>query len=178
MKVSEGSKIMSRAEPFAYRWDLEVGAMIPMRGAAAARKFQDQKVYWLVEAKLVDPSDASKRQMFAVLNKAWPSLPENMRDAYPTMDALRKRALIQAGFYDEVAIEVGDAATAGRLVTSLKRQNDFSHVRIQDGHVFQRTAKSIKDMEKEEFERAKQAVFEIVAEMLGVTVEELTKQGD
>lgn len=168
---------MPQIEPFAFKWDPDRGVMIPLRVAAAARTFREG-VYWLVEAKLQEASDASRRQMFAVLNRAWQSLPEDLKETYPTMDALRKRALIQANFYDETIIEVGDAATAGRMVTSLRRQNDMSHVRIEGGHVFQRTAKSIKDMDKETFEAAKQAIFEIVAELIGVTVDELTKQGD
>lgn len=168
---------MSQIEPFAFRYDGE-GEMRALRVAAADRTFTIGAVYWLVEAKLVEASDASRRHLFAVLHKAWQSLPEDLKETYPTMDSLRKRALIQGGFYDEVIIEVGDAATAGRMVTSLRRQNDMSHVRIQDGAVFQRTAKSIKDMDKDMFERAKQSCFEIIAELIGVTVDELTKQGD
>lgn len=167
---------MPRIEPAAFKWDGRV--MVPMRHRFAERTYVVDKVYWLVEAHLMDASDSSKRHLFAVLNKAWQSLPENLKDAYPTMDALRKRALIEAGYYDEMATEVGDAATAGRIITSLRRQNDFSYVFRKDGHVFQRTAKSIKDMDKETFEAAKQKVFEIVAELIGVSVDELTKQGD
>lgn len=165
------------SEPFAFRYDGE-GDMKALRVAAADRTFVIGRIYWLVEAKLHEATDASRRHFFAVMHKAWQSLPEDLKDTYPTMDALRKRAFIQAGHFDEIVTEVGDAATAGRIVTSLRRQNDFSHVRIEGGHVFQRTAKSIKDMEKEPFEDAKQKSFEIVADLLGITVDELTKQGD
>ena len=152
--------------------------MEPMRPRAADRIFVVGQVYWLTEAKSLEPSGRSWRQMWAVLQKAWASLPEDLREAYPDAQVLRDKALIEAGFYDEVAIEVGNAAAAGALATSLKRINQWSHVRIQNGYVFQRTAKSMKNMEAEEFNRAKQAVFDAVADLLGITVDELTKQGD
>lgn len=168
---------MSQIDPFAFRYDGE-GDMKALRVAAADRTFVIGRIYWLVEAKLHEATDASRRHMFAVLNKAFQSLPESLHDLYPNMDALRKRALITAGFYEETEISGATPAQSGQLVTSLRRQNSLSHVRIEDGVVYQRTAKSIKDMERDEFERAKQAIFEIVAELIGVTVDELTRQGD
>lgn len=115
--------------------------------------------------------------MWAVLGSAFDSLPEDGQQ-FADADAFRKHLLILAGHYNETSIEVGDAATAGRIVTSLRRQDALSHVRIQDGIVYQRTAKSMKDMGKEEFENAKRGIIELAAELIGVTVDELTKQGD
>lgn len=167
---------MSRTEPAAFKWDGHV--MVPMRLRAAERAYVVDRVYWMVETKDNKLGSPSWRHMWAVLGKAWDSLPEDLHGEYPDADALRKRALISAGYFDEVAIEVGDAATAGRMVTSLRRQNSFSHVRIQDGVVYQRTAKSQKEMDPETFEQSKSGIFEIIADSLGVTVDELTKQGD
>lgn len=164
------------AEAFPFQWS--GSAMEPMRPKAADKVFVVGKIYWMTEAKSLEPSTKSFRHLWAVLQSAWASLPEDLREAYPDADVLRQKALIERGHYDEIAIEVGDAATAGRLATSLKRMNCWSHVRIQGGHVFQRTAKSMKDMEAEEFQRAKDGVFGVVADLLGVTVDELTKQGE
>lgn len=162
--------------PMAFRW---TGAeMEPLRPRAASTIYETNQIYWFQEAKSLEPSGRSWRHLWAVLQSAWASLPEDLREAYPDADVLRQKALIERGHFDEIAIEVGDAATAGRLATSLKRMNCWSHVRIQGGHVFQRTAKSMKAMEADEFNIAKQDVFEVVADLIGVTVDELTKQDE
>jgi hypothetical protein len=152
--------------------------MIPLHSASARRSYTVGRIYWLQEAPLVEATDRSRRHQFAILRKAWQSLPEDLKDVYPDTEALRKRALIQAGFYDETAIEGVTAEQAGALVASLRRKDIFSHVRIQDGVVFQRTAKSQKTMERDEFERSKQAIIAIAADLIGVDVETLLEQGE
>lgn len=164
------------AEAFPFQWS--GSAMEPMRPKAADKVFVVGKIYWMTEAKSLEPSTKSFRHLWAVLQSAWASLPEDLREAYPDVDSLRQRALIQAGFYVESIFDVGSAASAGALATSLRRINAFSHVMIRGGVVYQRTAKSMKDMEAEEFQRAKDGVFGVVADLLGVTVDELTKQGE
>jgi hypothetical protein len=154
------------------------GHMVPLHRGGAARRFRENEIVWLQEAPLVEATDRSRRHMWAILSKAWASIPEDLKDAYPNTDALRKRALIAAGFFDEVAIEGVTPAQAGALVTSLRRKDVFSHVRIQNGVVFQRTAKSQKMMERDEFERSKQAICQIAAELIGVDLETLLEQGE
>lgn len=167
---------MSQIDAYAFQW-LE-GVMVPLHRAGAARKFVEHSVYWLSEVPLVEATDRSRRHQFAILRKAWASLPESLRETYPDAEALRKRALIAAGFFDETAIEGVTLAQGGALVTSLRRQDVFSHVRIEDGVVFQRRAKSQKTMERDEFERSKKAILEICADLIGVTYDELLEQGE
>lgn len=166
---------MTLTTPLAFRWDGD--AFVPLHKRAADRTLIVDRNYWLVEAKSQEYSGQSWRHMWAVIGKAHDSLPEGSKQ-YADADAFRKDLLIIAGFYNETSIEVGDAATAGRIVTSLRRQDALSHVRIQGSFVYQRTAKSMKDMGKEEFENAKRAIIELAAERIGVTVDELTKQGE
>lgn len=163
-------------EAFSFQW--REGVMVPLHRGGAARKFRENAIYWLQEAPLVEATDRSRRHQFAILNKAWASLPEELKDTYPNVEALRKRALIAAGFFDEVAIEGVTPEQAGALVASLRRKDVFSHVRIQGDCVFQRTAKSQKTMERDDFERSKQKILEIAAELIGVDVETLLEQGE
>lgn len=167
---------MSQTEAWSFQY--VDGVMVPMHRAGVARKFRENQIVWFQEAPLVEATDRSRRHQFAILNKAWQSLPENLKDTYPNMEALRKRALIAAGFFDETAIEGVTPAQAGALVASLRRQDVFSHVMIEDGVVFQRRAKSQKTMERDEFEASKKAIIEIAAELIGVDVETLLEQGE
>jgi hypothetical protein len=167
---------MSQTEAFAFRYEGD-GEMRALRQVAADRTYVCGRTYWLVEARTQEYSSKSWRHLWAVLSKAFDSLPEGS-DLWPDVDAFRKHLLLVAGFYNEVDIEVGDTATAGRIATSLRRIDGLSHVQVFNGHILQRTAKSMKDMGKEEFERAKSAIIEIAAELIGVTVDELTKQGE
>jgi len=161
--------------PQAFRW--ENGAFVPLRPRTAERELTEGRVYWLTELKETEPSGRSWRHMMACLKKAWENLPDEYGDLYPSPTALRKRALIQAGFYDEVVIEhAGGAATAGMLATAFKRQNEFSHVIARDGCIIQRTAKSQRQMDRETFNRSKTAIFEIVSDMSGIDIATFGKE--
>lgn len=49
-------------------------------------------------------SSASHRHEFAWLREAWMNLPEHLAEQFPTETHLRKRALIEAGYYDETIV--------------------------------------------------------------------------
>lgn len=160
--------------PQAFRW--EGDSFVPLRPKYADRELVVGRVYWLTEVRNVEPSGRSWRHMFAVIKKSWENLPEDLKDDYPTPEALRKRALIQAGFYDETVIEVSDTAAAGLLAAVLRRRNGLSHVIVRPGCVIQREAKSQKDMEREEFQRSKDAIFGIVSDLIGVDIATLERE--
>ena len=85
------------ATPQPFRWS--GSAMEPIRPRAADRAYVIGEVYTL---DIWEPrSTASHNHEFAWLAEAWRNLPENLADLYPTPEHLRKRALIDAGYYDE-----------------------------------------------------------------------------
>lgn len=135
--------------------------------------------YAVGERYIMEPvhqrSDATHRHEFAWLREAWMSLPEGLADLYPTTEHLRKRALIEAGYYDETVIDVNSNAAALRVATALRAIDDFSLVIVRGGFVIRRTAKSQsrRAMKAKEFQESKTAIMEVIAGMIGVSVRDM-----
>lgn len=127
--------------------------------------------------RMDDRSAASHAHQFAWLTEAWQNLPEDIAPQYPTAEHLRKRALIQAGFYDEDAIDCGSKDGAERVAAYAQRQDEFAVVMVRGQIVLVRRAKSQskRDMDRAEFQRSKDAILEIVAGMIGVTPQQLVE---
>jgi len=157
---------------------LEDGALAPARRCQkeAARRFVPGQTYLMEEVQ--ERSEASHAHEFAWLRDAWLNLPEQYADLYPTPEHLRKRALIQAGFYDEEIIDAGTGAAALRVAASLRKREEFSLVVVRGAFVVIRSPKSQsrRAMRKDEFQASKTAIMEVVAGMLGVSSEELSRR--
>lgn len=108
------------------------------------------------------------------------SLPEDIADQYPSAEHLRKRALIQAGFYNEDVIDAGTTAGALRVAAYLRGKDDFAFVIVRGPIVSVRTAKSQsrRAMNRHEFQASKTALMDVVAEMIGVPPALLAGQGE
>jgi len=117
-----------------------------------------------------DRSPASHSHEFAWLKDAWNNLPEKLADNFPTPEHLRKRALIDANYYDEMIIDAGSNAAALRVAAGFRQIDDFALVIVRGVHVIRRTAKSQsrRAMNKQEFQESKTAIMEIVSNMIGV----------
>lgn len=161
--------------PISFQWTDE-GTMVPQRRFASAcdKEFVVGEIYPLV---VEEPrSRSSHNHYFASIAEAWANLPESLADQYPTDDHLRRRALIEAGFYDESIIDCESARAAQNVAAFVGKRDGFALVIIRDQYVIVRTAKSqsVKSMGKDTFQRSKQAVLEVVANMVGVHLLELT----
>lgn len=159
--------------PILFRWSGEAMEPLPRLKARCDREYVVGEIYPLVEQ--VDRSIASQNHQFAWLKDAWLSLPENLKDLYATPEHLRKRALIDAGFYHEEIIDVGTNAGALRVAAYARTRDEFAYVIVRGGFVFVRTAKSQsrRAMKAKEFQESKQALMDTIAGMLGVTAHEL-----
>lgn len=126
-----------------------------------------------------DRSDLSHNHEFAFVKEAWKTLPEVLADLYPSPDHLRKRALIEAGFYDEQIIDVGANAGAVRVARAIRAMpgEEFSLVVVRGGLVVIRRAKSQsrRAMKKEEFQASKDGILKVLADLLDVTPTQLAK---
>jgi hypothetical protein len=164
---------VSAIPPLYFRWDGEY--MVPLRPSAADRHYVIGQDYRLEVRE--ERSVASHAHEFAWLTEAWKNLPEEVADLYPTPDHLRKRALIQAGYYDETIIDVGTNAGALRVASAIRAREEFSHVVVRGPLVAIRTAKSQsrRSMNKQEFQASKTALMEVVAAMIGVATDELVQ---
>jgi hypothetical protein len=158
----------------AFTWNGE--AMVPMRPKAADKAFVIGRRYWLDEVS--ERSWISHQHQFAWVGEAWANLPHDLADLDPTPEHLRKRALIQAGFYTEVVIDAGSKAAALRMAAYARGEDEFAVVFVRGPLVIVRKAKSQRmhghdRMDKDEFQRSKTAIMEVIAEMIGVEPQRL-----
>src|SRR5687768_6050198 len=123
------------AAPLPFRW-LGDG-FTPLRPAAADKAFVIGQVYYLVEHQ--DRSWASHAHEFAWLHDAWLNLPEDLAEQFPTSEHLRKRALIEAGFYNEMLVDAGTNAAEVRVAHGFRSMDEFAHVVVRGSFVAVRT---------------------------------------
>lgn len=156
--------------PLPFRWDGE--AFWPLQPRRADRFLTVGEVYSL--APYSDRSQASHGHQFAWLREAWQNLPEALADLYPSPEHLRKRALIDAGYYDETAVDCGSEDVAERVAVMMAKADDFALIFVRGCVVVRRVAKSQsrRAMGKEEFQASKSALMEIIGELIGVKLGE------
>jgi len=164
---------MTPDRPQGFLWDGEV--MKPLSPALADKAYCVGETYLLVNHE--QRSAISHRHEFAWIREAWKTLPENLAMQFPTPEHLRKRALVDAGFYDETVIDAGSKAAALRVCSYIKVEDDFKLVFVRDHFVIIRKAKSQshRAMGKVDFQRSKEAILGIISDMLGVAPDQLTR---
>ena len=162
--------------PLPCRWTGEAFEPLPRYRAECDRHYVVGDVYRLTEH--VERSQASHNHEFAWLTEAWRNLPENLADLYPSPEHLRKRGLIEAGYYDEMAVDAGGNAAALRVASAFRNIDEFSLVIVRGPIVIRRTAKSQsrRAMGAKEFQESKSALMDVVAAMIGVTPEALNRE--
>lgn len=161
------------APPLPFQWDGE--AMVPLRPRLADRYYVVGEVYTL--EPLEDRSEASHNHYFAALHDAWLNLRDDLLDQYPTVEALRKRALIKAGYRDERSIVCESPEQAQAVAAFIEPMDRYAVVIVKDNVVWHLTAKSQskKAMGKTEFEASKKAVLDIVSNLIGVSTDDLRR---
>ena len=165
---------MSAPPPMVFQWDGE--AMVPRAPRAADKAFVVGEIYRL--AVYEERSIATHNHEFAWLHEAWKNLPEVLAESYPSPEHLRKRALIDAGFFDEQIVDAGSNAAAIRVAAAFRSREEFSLVIVRGPLVVIRTAKSQsrRAMPKGEFQRSKDAILETVSALIGVAPEALVRE--
>jgi len=153
--------------PQMFRWDGD--AMIPLNPRIADKQYVVGETYRLEPRE--DRSQASHNHYFASVAEAHANLPHDLAERFPTPDHLRAFALIKAGYCDARSIVAASKAEAQRLAAFIKPMDDFAIVTVSEAVVTVYTAKSqsYRAMGKEDFQRSKDAVLAIVAQMIGST---------
>lgn len=125
--------------------------------------------YELVEKQ--ERSHATHAHYFAAVHDAWLNLPEALAVEYPNPEKLRKHALIKAGYADSQTHVCSSKAEAARLAAFIRPMDEFSVVATSACTVTRYTAKSqsMRAMGKEDFQRSKEAVLEVLAAMVGTS---------
>jgi hypothetical protein len=166
------------APPMTFQWTGE--AMEPLRRFhnLANNQFVVGQTYRLVEQE--ERSEVSHRQEFAWLKDAWLSLPEDIASDYPTVEHLRKRALIATGWCTVSDYVCSNATEAVRWAENLRREADqYTLVMCSRSvvRVFKAKSQSRGAMNKEDFQSSKTAILEWVAGLLDVTPQQLSSAG-
>lgn len=146
---------------------------LPRFARVCDRQFVVGETYTLVAHE--ERSAASHRHYFACIRDAWMNLPDHIAVEFSTPESLRKRALIDAGFYDERRLVASSPAEARKIAAFLKPLDDFAVVSVAGNVVIERKAKSqsVRSMGKKTFSESKDAVLNVLANMIGVSPDEL-----
>lgn len=154
--------------PILYQWTGEAMAPVGRFRRECDASFVVGEKYRL--APYEDRSLSSHNHEFAFVAEAWKNLPEDIAAEYPTPEHLRKRALIAAGYYREQAVDAGSNAAAFRVARFVGLLEEYSVVVVQGPLVVIRTPKSQsrRAMDKRTFQASKQAILDILAEMIHV----------
>jgi hypothetical protein len=147
--------------------------MVPLHPRRSEQHFKTGERYTLVEFD--DRSTASHNHEFAFVREAWASLPENFAERFQSPDALRKWALIRAGYSHSSSLLCESRAEAMRVAAFLKPMDDLAVVIVQGTTVTRYIAmsQSKRAMGAKEFYRSKEAIIEVIARMIDVSPQEL-----
>lgn len=147
--------------------------MVPRRKNVACRTYVDQCEYRLAVEE--ERSSNSHNHYFSALREAWTNLADEDAARFPSVDHLRKRALIKAGYHDERSIVCASKAEAQRVAAFVRPMDEYAIVLVSEAVVRVLTAKSqsTKAMGKDVFQQSKTAVLETIAAMIGTTPEAL-----
>ena len=149
--------------------------MVPLpRFAERARKqYAVGEKYRLVEEH--ERSVNSHNHFFSCLHEAWTQLPEEYAQRFPSVEALRKWSLVRAGFATERSIVADSPEQATQIGAFVRPSDPYAVITVKGNVVTVYTAmsQSRKAMSAKEFTASKQAVLEIVSQMVGVDVDTL-----
>jgi hypothetical protein len=160
-----------------FRWDGE--AMRPANSLAKAKaeaQFTVGERYPLEEHR--ERSKRSHDHYFACVTEVWKNLSDEALLEFPTPEHLRKRALIRAGYRTERTITFETREEASRVAAFLKPKDEFAFVTVHGSTVVELTAKSQSEraMKPDEFQRSKDAVLQVLSEMIGIDVTTLRRE--
>ena len=161
--------------PLIYRWNGNAFEVLHRHQKAADAEFVVGETYRLEQIK--ERSAKSHAHFFAALNAGWLNLPETMVDSFPTSEHLRKHCLIKAGFCDKRSIQCSSKTEALRLAAFVKPMDEYAIVTVTGSLVTVYTAQSQSQraMGKENFQKSKQAVLDLIDTMLDVPLGETFK---
>jgi hypothetical protein len=160
--------------PVQYRWDGEYMVPLPRFIKECNKDFVVGEVYRMEVVH--ERSSASHRQYFAAINEAFHNLPHHLASHFASSETLRKWCLIKTGWANTQSIVCKDLIDAARFADLLGRMTDDSVV-VRKGNVikiFTAKSQSVRAMNKDEFQRSKQDVLDLLATMIGTSAEELT----
>lgn len=167
---------MSALPPIYSTWDGEAWKPLPRFHNLVNAALTVGAVYSLVLHE--QRSQASHNHEFAWIKEAWLNLPDHLAAQFPSPEALRKYALIKAGYCDLQTFVCGSRAEALRWAANIKPMDEFSIVEAHGTTVRRYTAQSQsrRAMGAQAFRDSKTKILEIIAAMLEVEPETLARE--
>lgn len=148
----------------------------PFWARRAERQWTVGEVYAITD----NPERSSKAHAFyfASVGNAWKSLPDHMAERFPSADHLRRYALIKSGFCDTQSMPCGTHAAAMRFAAFVRPIDEFALVTVTGSvmNVFRAKSQSMRAMGRDEFNRSKDTVLAVLADMIEVSPKVLAKQ--
>lgn len=131
---------------------------------------EGEEVHATIEAVASDRADTSRRHFFATVRDLYQHLPERERERWPSADHLRKHGLIRGGFCDVRHVACSSKAEAARVANLARQMDEYAIVRIEGATVtvWQAWSQAKRAMGARQFQQSKQAVFDFLADALGV----------
>src|SRR5262245_7714135 len=164
--------------PIMYRWDGEAMHPLPYFRKRAVAEFKAGESYTLAENE--QRSMNSHRHFFATVNEAWMNLNERDAELFPSADHLRKWCLTYTPFCDVHHYHAASKAEALRVAKFLSSSSDYSRVEIEGSivrHYVPHSQALAAMPNNRTFQLSKNAVLDVLAKKLGVTVERLEEAG-
>ena len=161
--------------PMLFTWDGETMRPISRFHNIANAEFTVGELYRM-EA-IEERSQRSHSHFFACVHECWLNLPDHLAIEFLTSEALRKRALIMTGFRDERKFVASSPLEARKIAAFILPRDEYAIVSVNANVVVEWTAKSQskKAMGGPTFQNSKTKVLDYLADMIGVTTDELTK---
>lgn len=155
--------------PIHWRWDGEVMRPHRPRDQTRARIMYHEGDVYLLDAH-DEVSAASRGHYFASLKDAWDSLPDEQLKRFPSVEHLRKWALVRAGYCVDDYRTYGTPEDAKIAARHIRAHSQFGVITVEGNIVLVRTARSqsSREMSREEFQESKTKVLNIVEDLLGV----------
>lgn len=166
------------------QWDGD--GLVPVSGLwanVADKHLVVGEKYWIAEDK--ERSGKSHRHYFATISQGWAQLPEGWAGMFPGKhgsELLRKYCLIKAGYHavsDAIFETPQDAQRAAALIEDRLDPERYTVADVQGCVVrkFIAETQRQKVMGNARFQQSKQDVLELIAGMIGISVEELCAHG-
>src|SRR5215831_7538972 len=166
------------SSPLMCKWTGETLEPLAYFRKIASSQFKPGETYRIVEVE--SRSWNSHRHFFACINEAWRNLQEDDSDRFPSPDHLRKWALTFTEFCIVREYGAASRAEALRVASHLRKGEIYKRVEI-DGTIvreFTPMSQALAAMPNNRvFQRSKDAVLDVLARRLGVTIEELEEAG-
>lgn len=122
----------------------------------------------------------SHSHYFAALAEAWHNLPDELAIQFPSVDALRKYALIRTGHCDSRSVTCSSVEEARKIVGFIKAFDQYAVVDIKGDVITHYTARSqsYRAMNKAGFRQSKDDALSFVSQLIGTTKEALIANGN